>query len=334
MNMTFRQLRLFLALAEHGSITAAARACHVTQPTVSMQLRELSDSVGLPLYEQIGKKLYLTAAGEALAETARAMVDEWSAFGQRIDAMKGLARGRVRLAVVSTAKYFVPRLLGSFCASHPDVDVALEVLNRDGVVARLQDNRDDLYIMSMPPPHLEIERHEFLPNPLVLIAPEGHPLAGRRQIPLDALRDERFILREPGSGTRLSCDAHFGQQGFAPRVRLELGSNEAIQQAVAGGMGLAVISRHALPQQLSDNQLTLLDVQGFPLQSHWWTLYPHGKRLSPLARVLLEHIEQTASDWYRQRQGAGAAGTPVPPPARDGTETLLNGRGAVRPARS
>jgi LysR family transcriptional regulator, low CO2-responsive transcriptional regulator len=175
------------------------------------------------------------------------------------------------------------------------------------VVARLQENRDDLYIMSMPPGHLELERHDFLPNPLVLIAPEGHPLAGRRQIPLAALGQERFILRERGSGTRLSCDAHFQQQGFAPRVRLELGSNEAIKQAVAGGMGLAVISRHALAQHLSEDQLVLLDVQGFPLLSHWWTLYPRGKRLSPLARVLLEHIEHTASDWYRQRQASAAA---------------------------
>ncbi|MEN9903549.1 MAG: hypothetical protein RLZZ555_114 [Pseudomonadota bacterium] len=302
MNATFRQLRLFLALADHGSITAAARACHVTQPTVSMQLRELSDAVGLPLYEQVGKKLYLTDAGEALAETARAMVDEWSAFGQRIDAMKGLRRGRVRLAVVSTAKYFVPRLLGSFCSSHPDVDVALEVLNRDGVVARLQENRDDLYIMSMPPEHLDLVRHDFLPNPLVVIAPEFHPLARRRAILLPELSEERFILRERGSGTRLSCDAHFTQQGFRPRVRLELGSNEAIKQAVAGGMGLAVISRHALAQHLADEQLVVLDVAGFPLLSHWWTLYPSGKRLSPLARVLLEHIEHTATDWYRQRQ--------------------------------
>ena len=200
MNVTFRQLRLFLALAEHGSITAAARACHVTQPTVSIQLRELSEAVGLPLYEQIGKKLHLTAAGETLAETARAMVDEWSTFGQRIDAMKGLTRGRVRLAVVSTAKYFVPRLLGSFCSSHPDVDVALEVLNRDGVVARLRDNRDDLYIMSMPPEHMELERHDFLPNPLVVIAPLGHRLLTRRRLSLKDLAAERFIMRERGSG--------------------------------------------------------------------------------------------------------------------------------------
>lgn len=304
MNMTFRQLRLFLALAEHRSITAAARACHVTQPTVSMQLKELADAVGLPLYEQIGKRLYLTAAGEHLAETARAMADEWAAFEQRIDAMKGLTRGRLRLAVVSTAKYFVPRLLGSFCASHPDVDISLEVLNRDGVVARLKENLDDLYIMSMPPEHIELERHAFLPNPLVVVAPESHPLAGKKKIALGALRAERFIMRERGSGTRLACDSHFAQQGFVPHVRLELGSNEAIKQAVAGGMGIAVLSRHALALHLAEDQLAILDVQGFPLLSNWWTLYPHGKRLSPVATVFLEHIERTAQDWYQSRQYA------------------------------
>lgn len=294
MNATFRQLRLFLALAEHRSITAAARACHVTQPTVSMQLKELADAVGLPLYEQIGKRLYLTAAGEALVATARSMADEWAAFGQRIDAMKGLTRGRLRLAVVSTAKYFVPRLLGSFCAQHPDVDIALEVLNRDGVVERLQDNRDDLYIMSMPPQHLDLVQHAFLPNPLVVIAPEAHPLAGQQGVALAALAGERFILRERGSGTRLACDSHFARAGFSPNVRLELGSNEAIKQAVAGGLGLAVVSRHALAHHLADDQLAVLEVEGFPLLSNWWTLYPRGKRLSPLAEVFLTHIERAA----------------------------------------
>lgn len=306
MNATFRQLQLFLALAEHQSITAAARACHVTQPTVSMQLKELSEAVGLPLYEQIGKKLYLTAAGESLASTARAMVDEWQAFGQRMDAMKGLTRGRLRLAVVSTAKYFVPGLLGSFCAAHPEIDIALEVLNRDGVVARLQDNRDDLYIMSAPPTHLALEQHAFLPNPLVVIAPNTHALAGRRQIALSKLEAERFIMRERGSGTRLACDSHFAAQGFTPNVRLELGSNEAIIQAVAGGLGLAVISRHALASHLSEDQLTVLDVKGFPLQSNWWTLYPRGKRLSPVTLEFLKHIERTA-----QAGAYSATGSPL-----------------------
>lgn len=303
MNATFRQLRLFLALAERGSITAAAEACHVTQPTVSMQLRELADAVGLPLYEQIGKRLYLTAAGEALAGTARAMLDDWLAFEQTINAMKGLEQGRLRVALVSTAKYFVPRLLGSFCTEHPTIEIALEILNRDGVVARLRENRDDLYIMSMPPENLDLEQHAFLHNPLVLIAPEGHRLKGR-QLELTDLSSERFILRERGSGTRLACDAFFARSAFEPYVRLELGSNEAIKQAVAGGLGLAVISRHALSARPTDDQLTILDVAGFPLPSRWFTLYPRGKRLSPVAAVFLEHLERTALAWSDRRESA------------------------------
>ena len=294
MNATFRQLQLFLALAEHQSITRAARACHVTQPTVSMQLKELADAVGMPLYEQIGKRLFLTDAGHALVDTARAMVDEWAGFEQRIDAMKGLRRGRLRLAVVSTAKYFVPGLLGRFCATYPEIDIALELLNRDAVVARLRDNRDDLYIMSMPPTDIALERHAFLPNPLVVIASRAHPLAARPGLALADLAGERFILRERGSGTRLACDAHFQAQGFVPRLRLELGSNEAIKHSVAAGMGLAVLSRHALLPALQDETVAVLDVAGFPVVSHWWTLYPKGKRLSPAAAVFLEHLERAA----------------------------------------
>lgn len=301
MNATFRQLRLFLALAERGSVTAAAEACHVTQPTVSMQLRELAEAAGLPLYEQIGKRLFLTPAGEALAATARAMLDEWLAFEQTLNAMKGLEQGRLRVALVSTAKYFVPRLLGNFCTEHPNIEIALEILNRDGVVTRLRENRDDLYIMSMPPENLDLEQHAFLPNPLVLIASDGHRLKGRH-LELADLSAERFILRERGSGTRLACDAFFSRAAFVPQVRLELGSNEAIKQAVAGGLGLAVISRHALPARPADDQLTILDVAGFPLQSRWFTLYPRGKRLSPVAAVFLEHLARTASEWSERRE--------------------------------
>lgn len=293
MNATFRQLRLFLAFAEHLSVTAAARACHVTQPTASMQLRELADAVGMPLYEQVGKRLFLTAAGEALARTARAMTDEWTAFEQHIDAVKGVTRGRLRVSVVSTAKYFVPRLLGTFCAAFPEIDIALEVLNRDGVVRRLRDNLDDLYIMSMPPDDLELERHAFLSNPLDVIAAASHPLAGRQRISLDELASMRFILREKGSGTRLACDQHFRSLRFKPDVRMELGSNEAIKQAVAASLGVAVISRHALADRPEDENVAVLDVEGFPVQSNWWTLYRKGKKLSPVARAFLAHLDGT-----------------------------------------
>lgn len=295
MNVTFRQLRVFLALAELGSISAAARASHVTQPTVSMLLRELTETIGLPLYEVIGKKVYLTAAGEELARSARAMEDEWAGFCQRIDGMKGLDRGRLRVAVVSTAKYFVPRLLGDFCARHPDIDIALEVLNRDGVVQRLRENRDDLYIMSMPPPDLDLVTQDFLPNPLVVLASRQHALAGAGRMPLASLTDERFILREAGSGTRLACDAFFQQQGFRPRVRMELGSNEAIKQAVAGNMGLAVLSRHAIGEALTESGLAILDVEGFPIHASWYIVYPRGKRLSPSAAAFLQQLQRLAA---------------------------------------
>lgn len=290
MNITFRQLRIFLSVAELGSITAAARASHVSQPTVSMQLRELADSVGLPLYEVIGKRLFLTQAGEELATTARAMVGEWSDFGQRMDALKGLTRGRLRIAVVSTAKYFIPRILGRFCSSHPEVDIALEVLNRDGVVQRLRANQDDLYIMSMPPGDIEIEKQVFLSNPLVVVAPASHPLAGQSRIELARLGPERFILREQGSGTRLACDAHFAACGFQPIVRLALGSNEAIKQSVAGGLGLAVLSTHSLGEHMGDDSLVTLDVAGFPILSRWYTVHLKGKRLSPTAQAFLQHL--------------------------------------------
>ena len=290
MNVTFRQLRLLVALDEHQSITAAAQACHVTQPTVSMQLQALSESVGLPLYEQVGKRLFLTEAGHALVRTARSLQDEWGAFEQTIDAMKGLRRGRLRLAVVSTAKYFVPGVLGRFCEQHPEVDIALELLNRDAVVARLRENLDDLYIMSKPPTDMALERHAFLSNPLVVIASAEHRLAGRSGLKLSALAGERFIMREAGSGTRLACDAHFKAHGFEPQVRLALGSNEAIKELVAEGMGLAVMSRHAVTHHPEPDRVVELDVQGFPVPSSWWTLYPQGKRLSPVVQAFLAHL--------------------------------------------
>lgn len=286
---TFRQLRLLVALDEHQSITAAAQACHVTQPTVSMQLQVLAEAVGLPLYEQVGKRLFLTDAGHALVRTARTMQDEWDAFEQGVDAMKGLTRGRLRLAVVSSAKYFVPGVLGRFCEQHPEVDIALELLNRDAVVSRMRENLDDLYIMSMPPSDMALERHAFLANPLVVVAASDHPLAGQR-LNLTALVGERFIMREAGSGTRLACDAHFKSHGFEPQVRLALGSNEAIKELVAEGMGLAVMSRHALTHHAEPDRVVELDVEGFPVPSTWWTLYPQGKRLSPLARAFLSHL--------------------------------------------
>ena len=292
-------MRLFLALADTGSVSRAARECHVTQPTASMQLKEVSDSVGVPLYEVISRRVHLTDAGRDLARTARSIADDWSAFEQRIDATKGLTRGKLRVALVSTAKYFVPRLLGTFCAKYPDIDISLEVLNRDGVVQRLRDNQDDLYIMSMPPTDIDLEDQVFMPNPLVLIAANSHPLASRRNIKLDDLSTLRFILRERGSGTRMAVDAHFKRLRFKPNLRLELGSNEAIKEAVAGDLGVSVISSHALHGQAAEHGVSVLHVTGFPIESNWHVVRQKGKQLSPIARVFQAHLLVESEKWAR-----------------------------------
>ncbi|MBC7513147.1 MAG: LysR family transcriptional regulator [Herminiimonas sp.] len=301
MQITFRQLRLFLALSETGSVTGAAHLTHVSQPTASMQLREVSNAVGLPLYEIIGRRVRLTEAGHDLARTARSIANEWDAFEQKMDQIKGLKRGKLRVAVVSTAKYFVPRLLGSFCAMHPEIEIALEVLNRDGVLQRLRENLDDFCIMSMPPKDIAIVDQVFMPNPLVVIAAATHPLCRRRSIALDELRSERFILRELGSGTRMAVDAFFRDLKFKPQLRLELGNNEAIKEAVAGGLGIAVVSQHALYANAPDQAVSVLKVKGFPVISNWHIVYQAGRKLSPIAQVFHEHLLAESKQWLRQR---------------------------------
>lgn len=295
MNVTFRQLRLFLALADTGSVSAAARATHVTQPTASMQLKDMAESVGLPLYEVVGKKIYLTEVGKELAVTARSVAQAWDSFEQSVDGLKGLSRGKLRVAVVSTAKYFMPRLIGSFCNRHPAIDVSLEILNRDGVVHRLRENLDDLYIMSMPPADMDLGDEVFMPNPIVVIAPSSDPLTRCAQVSLQDLASRRFILREKGSGTRMAADQFFRQMRFRPDVRLELGSNEAVKESVAGGLGVGVVSRHALHGQQKEHGVSVMAVEGFPLPSAWHIVHPSSKKLSPLAQAFKQHVLEEIS---------------------------------------
>ena len=283
MNITFRQLKLFLALAQTGSVSAAAKAMHVTQPTASMQLKEVTQSVGMPLYEVISKKIHLTDAGKELAKTAAEMLQAWDVFQQGVDGAKGLTRGKLKVAVVSTAKYFMPRLIGAFCKKHPEIDVSIEILNRDGVVQRMRENLDDLYIMSQPPADMDLADETFMANPLVLIAATADPLAKQASIALDDLTSRRFILREKGSGTRMAADQYFKKNNFRPDVRLELGSNEAIKESVAGDLGIGVVSRHALHDFQKEHGVAIIDVAGFPILSNWHIVHPSRKKLSPIA---------------------------------------------------
>ena len=289
MNISFRQLRLFKALAETGSVTAAARLMHVTQPTASMQLKELTSATGITLFEFVGKKIYLTQAGKALALSAQAISLEWESFEQAISAMKGLKTGTLRIAVVSTAKYFIPRLVGSFCKDFPNVDIALEVLNRDAVIARLENNMDDMVIMTQPPKHLEIEDEIFLDNPLVCIAPKNHPFKDKKISIYDLINDY-FIMREVGSGTRMSCDTFFKDKKISPKIRLTLGSNEAIKQSVSSGLGLSIVSIHSLTEYDLKETVCILKITDFPIRSQWHIVTPRGKKLSPLAKIFHDQL--------------------------------------------
>jgi len=289
---TLRQLEVFEAIARLGSFTRAAEELFLTQPTVSMQIKKLADAVGMPLFEQVGKKVYLTDAGRALHAFTRELLDHFARFEMTLADMKGLKQGTLRLAVVTTAKYFAPRLLGPFCQEYPGIDVSLKVSNRERILERLAENQDDLYILGQPPEEIDAVAEPFLDNPLVVLAPASHPLTGKKRIPLARLAEEPFLLREPGSGTRKALERLFADHGLTIKMRMELGSNEAIKQAIVGGLGVSVLSRHTLALDAPMGQLAILDVAGFPIERQWYVAYPAGKQLSIVARTFLEYLKQ------------------------------------------
>lgn len=299
---TLHQLKVFEAAARHGSFTRAAEELFLTQPTVSMQIKQLTKSVGLPLFEQVGKRLYLTEAGRELFATCRQIFDTIAQFEMKVADLKGLKQGQLRLAVITTAKYFIPRLLGPFCQLYPGIDIALQVTNHEGILERMNGNMDDLYIMSQVPEHLDINCQPFLENPLVVLAPVHHPLAHEKNIPIQRLADEPFIMREPGSGTRRAVQKLFDDHGVVVKVKLELGSNEAIKQAIAGGLGISVLSRHTLITEGQD--LTILDVEHFPIQRNWYMVYPSGKQLSIVARTYFEYLLEAAKQFADKTAGS------------------------------
>jgi DNA-binding transcriptional LysR family regulator len=287
---TLHQLKVFEAVARHSSFTRAAEELFLTQPTVSMQVKQLAKAVGLPLFEQVGKHLYLTAAGRELLATCQEIFEKLSQFEIAIADLRGLKQGCLRLAVITTAKYVVPRLLGPFCQRYPGIDVSLTVTNHERVLESLADNRDDLYILSQPPEDIDVSTHTFLENPLVVLASRHHPLATAKNISLKRLAQEPFIMREPGSGTRKAVQKLFDQHGVSVKVKLDLGSNEAIKQAIAGGLGISVLSWHTLALEGTISQLTILDVEHFLIQRYWYVVYPTGKQLSVIARTFLDYL--------------------------------------------
>src|SRR3569832_886087 len=284
-NITFRQLQVFEAVARNASYTRAAEELHLSQPAVSMQVKLLEDQVGLPLFEQLGKKIYLTEAGREMHRYSRAIAQQLHEAERVLAELKGVKRGRLSIAVASTANYFATRLLATFSQRYADVTISLDVTNRAGLLRHLDDNDDDLVIMGRPPQGLDLIAEPFMKNPLVIIAPPAHPLIGEKKIPLSRIQQETFVVRERGSGTRNAMELFFADKGVQITTGMEMNSNEAIKQAVAAGLGLGIVSILTLEMELDLERLAVLDVEAFPIIRHWYVVHRQGKRLSPVAQV-------------------------------------------------
>jgi DNA-binding transcriptional LysR family regulator len=293
---TLRQLQVFEAIVRLGSFTRAAEELFLTQPTVSMQTRKLADTMGLALFEHVGRNVKPTEAGKELYQACQTLFSTLSNLEMKINDIKGLRKGRLRMGVITTAKYLAPELLGQFSKLYPGIDFSLKVTNRERIIERMHANEDDLYITGyVPRDELEVEAIPFAPNPLVIIAPGDHPLVGKKHISLEEVSKEPFIMREPGSGIRDYAIELFANHGLQLNTRMELGSNEAIKHAVVGGLGLAVASLHTMTLDGQGNAVKILDVEHFPIMRHWYLVYPKGKELSLVARTFLDFASENES---------------------------------------
>lgn len=290
MHVTIRQLKVFDSVARHLSYTKAADDLHLTQPAVSMQIKHLERAVDLPLFEVLGKKVYLTHAGEAFHNHAQQILSQLNQAAEEMDALKGIDRGRVRVAIASTVNYFAARLIARFCQLHENVTINLEVTNRETLLQRLEANEPDMVLMGLPPEDMELDATPFMTNPLVAIAAPDHPLLEARRITLQELAGQRLIMREPGSGTRNAIEHVFRKKGIEPASRTEMTSNEAIKQVVEAGLGVAIVSLHTVELELSVGRLVELPVESFPILRKWYIAQRMNKRLSPAARAFKEFV--------------------------------------------
>ncbi|MES1981270.1 MAG: LysR family transcriptional regulator [Pseudomonadota bacterium] len=282
LHLTLRQLHVFQKVASLLNYSQAAKALHMSQPAVSMQIKQLHDNIGLPLLEQMGKKIYLTEAGQELYYYSRAITEQIDELDMVFARLKGIKQGKLRIAVASTANYFAPQLLVNFSQRFPDVTVHLAVTNRQMVLQELADNEADLAIMGQVPEGHDLKAESFMENPLVVIASPGHSLADQKHIPLKRLESETFLAREAGSGTRDAVERFFHEKGIQIKTGMVMSANEAIKQAVQAGMGLGIVSLQTAALELESRRLVVLDVDQFPLIRHWYVVHRSHKRLSPV----------------------------------------------------
>lgn len=290
MHLTLQQLRLFESVSRHSSYTRAAEELFLTQPAVSIQIKRLEEQVGLPLFEKIGKKIFPTAAGKAMYEASLDILNRVEDLKNSIEELEGTVKGPLQVSVVTTAKYFLPHLLGAFLQQYPEVEPKLKFTNRARVIERLMNNDDDFVVMGQVPKDDNLEAHPFLNNVLGIVAPADHPLANKKNIPVEELVNHRFLNREIGSGTRNVFDQLLKEHGVQIEPYMELGSSEALKQAVMAGLGITVLSLHSVQLEREMNKLTVLDVEGFPLKRRWYAVHLKGRKLSLVARTFHDFI--------------------------------------------
>jgi DNA-binding transcriptional LysR family regulator len=291
---TFRQMQIFESIVRLRSFTRAAEELFLTQPTVSTQLKKLTDVMDIPLLDQSGRQLKATEAGEELYRAIRQIFDSLSNLDSRIAGLKGMHQGRLRLAVITTAEYFAPEILGDFSRQYPGIDISLKVCNRERIFERIASNEDDIYILGQPPKkELNLQTYPFAPNPLVVLAARSHPLYTESNISLERLAKEPLISREEGSGIRDTTMRLFSEHGLEANVRMELGSNEAIKHTVVAGLGVAVLSLHTLSLEGANGPVGVLDVEGFPIERKWYLAHTKDKELSLVAKEFLEFAKES-----------------------------------------
>ncbi len=299
MHVTLRQLEVFSAVARNESFTKAAEVLHLSQPGVSMQIKQLENSIGLQLFEHVGKKIFLTNAGRemfAYSQSISHLLDEADSV---IEELKGVKSGKLAISVATTASHFATRLLAAFSKQHEGITISLDITNREALRFQLEHNERDLVIMGKPPKGFNVEADEIMENPLVMIAPADHPLVAEKSIPLTHFANESFVVREQGSGTRFAIERFFEEHGVAFKTDIEMTSNEAIKQAVEAGLGLGIVSIHTLELELETGRLQVLDVKGFPIQRHWYIVQRSGRRLSPAALAFKAFVLEKAKEFIR-----------------------------------
>jgi DNA-binding transcriptional LysR family regulator len=294
--LTLRQFRVFDAVARHLSFSRAAEELHLSQPAVSMQVKGLEDIVGLPLTEQLGKKIFLTEAGREVLHASQAITARLNDLQHNLAQLRSIDTGRLNIASTSTVNAVATDILARFRGRHPGVSIHLDVSNRAEVLDQLVGNRIDLAIMGQVPDGLGLEATRFMDNPLVVIAAPDHPLARKKRISVRELASESFLVREAGSGTRGAMERFFAARGLEIQSSMEMSSNEAIKQAVQAGLGLGILSLQTLEMELALKRLAVLKVEGFPIMRHWYIVHRADKRLSPVAQAFKEFVLPPAEE--------------------------------------